>query len=251
MGRILITVLMVSVVAACGVKKETHQATLDALARCRAQLSEEARRKGTLEADLQAAKADSERTDAERLKLSRNMKATEAELAALRKQRDSAQKRLKAYQDLNNRFRSLIDTGRLQVEFRNGQMVLKLPAGVLFASGRANISRTGIEALTEILNILLPFQDRRFMIAGHTDNVKIRGRRFASNWHLSTARAVSIVRFMIQAGFSPKNLSAAGFGEYDPVATNETPEGRQQNRRIEIILVPDLSELPNLTADPS
>ena len=258
MSRIMFTVLLVSIAAGCGVKKETHQSTLDALARCRGDLSSESKEKSKkgaklsqLEKDLQAAEAERARTSKAQRKLYKSMKASQAELEALRKQRDAAQKRLSAYRDLNNRFRSLVDTGRLQVSFRNGQMVLKLPAGVLFASAKANLSRTGTEALTEILNVLLPVKDRRFMIAGHTDNQRIRGRRFASNWHLSTARAVSIVRFMVKAGFPSKNLSAAGFGEYDPVTDNSTPEGRQQNRRIEIILVPDLSELPNLAVEPS
>ncbi|MEO1175125.1 MAG: OmpA family protein, partial [Myxococcota bacterium] len=90
-------------------------------------------------------------------------------------------------------------------------------------------------------------RDRRFLIAGHTDDQRIRTKRFPNNWHLSTARAVSVLEFFVDQGFTPNNLAAAGYGEFSPVAPNDSKENRALNRRIEIILVPDLSELPNLT----
>jgi chemotaxis protein MotB len=126
-------------------------------------------------------------------------------------------------------------------------MVLKLPSGILFASGQADLSKPGQQALTEVTNILLEFKDRRFVIAGHTDTVPIKSRKFKDNWDLSTNRALSVVQFMVAAGFPAKNLAASGYGEFDPVAPNDTEENKQLNRRIEIILVPDLSELPTLT----
>src|SRR5690606_10778419 len=132
----------------------------------------------------------------------------------------------------NQRFRALVDTGKLTVAFRNGQMVLELPSEVLFASGEAKLRSAGETALAEVLDVLGPFKDRRFLIAGHTDNVRIRSRVFKNNWYLSTARAVSVVEFMIEAGFEAKNLAAAGHGEFDPVAPNDTAENRQRNRRI-------------------
>ena len=87
------------------------------------------------------------------------------------------------------------------------------------------------------------------MVAGHTDNQPIRTAEFKNNWFLSTARANSVVQFMIKQGFPAKNLAAAGYGEFDPVAKNDTDDNRELNRRIEIILVPNLEELPSLTGD--
>ena len=84
-------------------------------------------------------------------------------------------------------------------------------------------------------------------IAGHTDNVPIKSRSFKNNWYLSTARAISVLEFMVGAGFSVKNLAATGYGAEDPVQPNDTEAGKEQNRRIEIILVPNLEELPSLT----
>jgi chemotaxis protein MotB len=250
----------VSITAGCGVKKSTHQAALNELASTQGELATVRQDRDQIQARLDQLEAELSSMAAEKAKLSaadrakiarlvQDMQATEAELLELRAQRDRANERLAAFREINERFRALVDTGKLEIEFRNGQMTLKLPSGVLFASAQATLSRTGQAALQEILDVLSEFKDRRFMIAGHTDNVAIRSRRFKNNWDLSTARAVSVLEYMIAAGFDPNNLAAAGYGEFDPVAPNDTDEGRQLNRRIEIILVPDLSELPNLTLD--
>jgi chemotaxis protein MotB len=237
---VLMSLLAVAAVAGCGVKKEVHQKALDDLSATQAELSKTKKERDDLKNQLGM-------TEEERGRLAKGKEASEAELAELRKQRESAEKRLAAFRDLKKRFAKLVDTGKLEVGFRNGQMVLKLPSGILFASGQADLSKTGQQALTEVTNILLEFKDRRFVIAGHTDNVPIKSRKFKDNWDLSTNRALSVVQFMVAAGFPAKNLAASGYGEFDPVAPNDTEENKQLNRRIEIILVPDLSELPTLT----
>jgi chemotaxis protein MotB len=175
--------------------------------------------------------------------------ATQSELAELRRQKEAAEKRIAAYKALQDKFRALVDTGKLQVVFRNGQMTLKLPSGILFPSGSARLSKDGEKALADVVNVLMQFKDRRFVVAGHTDNQPIKTAEFPNNWYLSTARANSVVQFMIKQQFPAKSLGAAGYGEFDPVADNSTEAGREQNRRIEIILVPNLEELPSLTGD--
>jgi len=175
--------------------------------------------------------------------------ATEAELAELRRQKEAAEKRIAAYKALQDKFRALVDTGKLQVAFRNGQMTLKLPSGILFPSGSAELSKGGQAALADVVKILVQFKDRRFVVAGHTDNQPIKTREFPNNWYLSTARANSVVQFMLAQGFPAKNVAAAGYGEFDPVAPNDNEAGREQNRRIEILFVPNLEELPSLTGD--
>ena len=244
-------------ITACGVKKETHQKVLDSLAATQAELDETRSERDRLRdenSNLTGDLSDKSKAEAEAAaraaKLAADMQATEAELLELRKQREAAEKRLAAFRELTQKFKALVDTGKLKVTYRNGQMVLELPSGVLFASGQAKLSRGGEAALQEILDVLAAFKDRRFMVAGHTDNVPIKSRKFRDNWALSTARAVSVVTYMVdKAGFSANNLAAAGYGEFSPVGDNSTDEGRAQNRRIEIILVPDLSELPNLEMD--
>jgi len=253
---------------ACGVNKEVHQKVLAELSKCQTDLSgaqskvaSQSSRIKNLETGLSNTRKELDKMSlADRKKalrigqLIKQMSTTasglEQQLRKLRKQNEMARARLKAYTELRSKLRALVDTGKLRVKFRNGQMVLELPSEVLFAPGRARLRRPGRQALGEVLKILLKFKDRRFMVAGHTDNVPVRGR-FKDNWHLSTARARTVVTRMIKAGFDPKNLVAAGYGEYDPVAKNDTKENRRLNRRIEIILIPDLSELPNLKAPSS
>ena len=83
-------------------------------------------------------------------------------------------------------------------------------------------------------------------MSGHTDNVPIKTSRFPSNWELSTARAVEVARLLVAGGMKPEVIGAAGYAEFDPVAQNDTPMNKALNRRIEIILEPNLSDLPNL-----
>ncbi|HEY0251151.1 MAG TPA: OmpA family protein [Kofleriaceae bacterium] len=199
------------------------------------------------EADLSRLQAEKAATDRELGKTQSEKAASEKELAELRRQKEAAEKRIAAYKQLQDKFRALVDTGKLQVVFRNGQMTLKLPSGILFPSGSAELSKDGQKALGDVTRILMEFNSRRFIVAGHTDDQPIKTAEFKNNWYLSTARANSVVQFMIKNNFPPKNLAASGYGEFDPVADNKTEAGREQNRRIEIILVPDLAELPSLT----
>jgi chemotaxis protein MotB len=258
--RILGVALALVLSGGCLVKKSTYEKALKHVSDLEGQLAEEQKQRLDREArikglegeldELRGEYATTNRTSSEELKrLAGEKAATQAELEELRKQRDAQEQRLAAYRQLQERFRSLVDSGKLQIGFRNGQMVVKLPSSILFPSGSAELSSAGQAALTEVTSALLDFKDRRFLVAGHTDNVPIHTRQFRNNWVLSTARAVTMVEFMIEHGMPPTQVAAAGYGEMDPVAPNDTAAGRELNRRIEIILVPNLSELPQLTVD--
>jgi chemotaxis protein MotB len=230
------------------VKKSTHQKALSENERLR---QEHALAQKTLidQIDVLQGKlvALDQSKQSEVTRLQGEKSATEKELIELRRQKEAAEKRIAAFKALQEKFRALVDTGKLQIAFRNGQMTLKLPSGILFPSASAELSKPGQVALGEVVKILLQFKDRRFVVAGHTDNQPIKTRAFANNWYLSTARANSVVQYMIKEAFPPGNLAAAGYGEFDPVAKNDTDQARELNRRIEIILVPNLEELPSLT----
>jgi chemotaxis protein MotB len=254
--RLTAVVLALSL-AAC-VKKSTYQKAVDENHRLEAELAANQKKLADTEQTLSARIKELESQlgvldettrskEAELGKVRGEKEATEAELAELRRQKEAAEKRIAAYKALQDKFRRLVDTGKLQVVFRNGQMTLKLPSGILFPSGSDRLSKDGEQALADVVKILMEFQDRRFIVAGHTDNQPIKTAQFPNNWYLSTARANSVVQYMIKQGFPPKSLSAAGYGEFDPVAANDTEKNREQNRRIEIILVPNLEELPSLT----
>jgi chemotaxis protein MotB len=169
------------------------------------------------------------------------------ELSAERADLDAAMRDFKA---IAARFQRLVDGGRLKVSFRRGRMVVDLPAQVLFASGSAELSKEGKKSLRAVARILRKVKGKRFIVAGHTDNVKIRRNPlFSSNWALSAARAVTVTEALVRFGIRPTNLVAAGYGPHDPVASNRKASGKQLNRRIEIILEPRLRELPDRLED--
>lgn len=259
--KVSLLAMVLGTAAACGVSKDKYNATLDELKKCQGDrdtcVSERDSQKAAYEkqvADL-TAERDAEkkaRTDIEAALagMEGNLSTTKKELEELRKARAEAEKRLAAFRELTAKFQKMIDSGKIKVQFRKGRMLVELPSGVLFASGKADLSKEGQAALAEVITVLKEFEDRNFMVAGHTDNVPpARSGKYKDNWELSTARAVTVTKFMIQQGMKPENLSAAGMGEHDPVADNATDEGKAQNRRIEIILVPNLEELPSMPSE--
>jgi chemotaxis protein MotB len=175
-----------------------------------------------------------------------DLSASREELETLRKQRSETEKRLAAFRDLTDKFQKMIDSGKLEVKVRNGVMLVALPAEVLFPSGSAALSRPGELAVMEVGVILKQLPKRRFMVVGHTDNLPVKSATYKDNWELSTARAVTVTQFLISVGLNPKMMMASGHGEHDPAATNKTKEGRDKNRRIEIVLMPEIEEMPPL-----
>jgi len=164
--------------------------------------------------------------------------------ADLSRRKTEADRRVAEFKNLLTRFKSLIDAGTLKVTISDGRMVLQLPTDVLFDSGSAKLSKQGLQAITEVTNILKEVSGRRYQVEGHTDNVPIHNPQYRSNWELAAARGLGVVRAMSDAGVDPQLVSAASYGEYHPTASNDDPAGRKENRRIEIIVVPNLSMLP-------
>jgi chemotaxis protein MotB len=166
----------------------------------------------------------------------------------LKEREKQAEARLKTFRTMLERFKNMIASGKLRVRIVKGRMVVELSENILFDSGKAELKAEGASALTEVAEVLKTIADRDFQITGHTDNIPIKTHKYPSNWELSAARAVTVARYLADKGVSSERLSAAGYAETQPVATNDTPEGRQQNRRIEIVLMPNLQELPDMSA---
>ena len=164
-------------------------------------------------------------------------------LASVEKQQKEAEARVAEFKSLIQRFKSLIDNGTLRVKMVDGRMVVSLGADILFPSGSAGLSPEGRKTLVDVAKILGGV-DRKYQIEGHTDNVPIRTAQFPSNWELASARAITVVETMIDAGVKPERVSAASFADSRPVQKNESFDGRKSNRRIEIVVLPDLSTLP-------
>ena len=132
------------------------------------------------------------------------------------------------------KLRTMIDSGSLTIKILNGRMVVTLPSDILFSSGSTRLSKKGQKTIAELAATLSTLKGRNFIVVGHTDSTPIRTERFASNWELSSARAVSVVKQLIRMGVEPSKLSAVGFGEYQAKYSNDTEEGRQKNRRVEL-----------------
>jgi chemotaxis protein MotB len=175
--------------------------------------------------------------------LSKALDDAKARLEELRKAQAAAEARAQLFQQFVQKFKKMIDAGQLKIATRNGRLVLQLPNDVLFDSGMTAIKPAGKDALVQVAQVLKTVAGRKFQVAGHTDNVPIQTARFPSNWELSTARALEVVRLLIAQGVDPRSLSAAGYGEFDPVAGNDSADGKAKNRRIEITLQPNLDEL--------
>ncbi len=179
--------------------------------------------------------------------LASDLAATKEREARLRKEQEAQRARMAKYRAVIEKFQALVSSGKLKIRIVRGRMVVELSSNILFPSGQARLKEEGEEALGELAGILTTIPDRDFQIAGHTDNVPMNSQRFKSNWELSTARAVTVVKFLQEAGVSPASLSASGYAEFQPASDNDSPEGKQQNRRIEIVLMPNLDELPDMT----
>jgi chemotaxis protein MotB len=199
-----------------------------------------------LRAQLNAMGADLGKLSTEASTLSSMLEESQSALATARDRQAAAEARDAIYRQLKERLRSMIESDKLSVRIVRGRMVIDLKQDILFPSARAKLSPLGEETLAKVAQALADFPDRSFQIEGHTDNVPMKSDRFPSNWELSTARAVAVVKLFIKRGMGADNLSAAGYGEHQPRADNASPEGQALNRRIEIIMLPDLQTLPDL-----
>jgi len=218
------------------------------------QLSSLEQQRKALDENLTASKADNAKLlsslEAKKGELNQRFADLSKENQALAQQvRDTEQakeaeiNKLKGtYDQLVGNLKDQINDGQIQITQLAGRLSVNMVDKILFNSGEANVKPEGEKVLLQVGAALKNVQEKAIRVEGHTDNVRIAEslrERFPSNWELSTARATAVVRYLQdKAGISPDHLIAAGYGEFRPVASNTTPEGRAQNRRIEIVLVP-------------
>lgn len=165
-------------------------------------------------------------------------------LEELSEREKQAKERIAEFSKLTERFQKLSQAGTLSVKIERGRMLVVLSSDVLFSSGSSRLSTEGEVAIEQVVQVLKQIPDKDFQIEGHTDNVPIKTARFASNWELASARAISVLNTMLNWGLPSERVSVASFGDTKPIVSNETAEGKAVNRRIELVVVPDLSLLP-------
>jgi len=186
--------------------------------------------KGTLQEQTAA-------LEKEKSLLQEQIAALEKEKAALEA---NSQQRQSQYDALVKKLSAEVEQGQLQVRQYKNMLSVDVAEKIFFDSGRAELKESGKEVLAKVGEALKSYEDKVIRVVGYTDNVPIAKsmqRIYPTNWELSVARATNVVRFLQDAGVPPERMVAAGRGEFSPVAPNDTAEGRQKNRRIEIMLI--------------
>ncbi len=186
--------------------------------------------------------------------------AKDAEIMSLRSEMDGLEKALSVSQveklealerskNLEGQLEALAAREKLLLEEQVENRVLRLPDRVLFHSGQVSIRKSGKLLLDRVANVLKQYPDHEIRIEGHTDDRAIKPvlqTKYPTNWELSASRATAVVRYLTKKhGLSPTRMAAVGRGEHNPVATNDTPRGREANRRVELHIakVPTFEEL--------
>lgn len=240
MNRWILGAVAASVLAGCGIKEEVYNRDVGAL---KDQVSALEGEKGACVKERDRNAGERDRLKDELAILGKDKSALSAEhqkaLARMEELRQQAERRKAKMAELKARLQSMVAAGQLKIRTDKGRMIVEMAEKVLFDTGKYKLKAEGLEALAQLTGILRTLEGRAFQVAGHTDDVGSD----EMNWTLSLNRAREVVLYMIEMGMAPDRLSAAGYGKYAPVAANETPEGKAQNRRIEIILVPNLEEL--------
>ena len=171
-----------------------------------------------------------------------NLKRLQQERAALLKAKTDEVARLKnTYEKLVTEMKNEIKKGEITITALKDKLTFTIVDHVLFSSGSVNIKKSGREVLTRAYDIIKGLQDKNIQVSGHTDNVPIGSqlrKLYKDNWDLSVSRATHVARYLQSRGINPERLSASGYSKYRPMASNDTREGRAQNRRIEIVLTP-------------
>lgn len=204
-------------------------------------------------AKLQKQAADLEANSARIAKEREQLRQEQARLAATLEQERIAKeeeiKRLtRTQEELSKSLQDEISKGNITIQQVRDRLTINMVDRVLFDSGQAQVKPAGAKVLKQVSDVLKTVTDKQIRIEGHTDNVPISSKlqdRYKTNWELSTARATTVVRYLIdQGGVDRQYLSAVGYADTQPLASNDTEEGRSSNRRIEIVLYPkDLKEI--------
>lgn len=180
----------------------------------------------------------------QRAELAQQNAAIQQQVGTLEQQKAAllaaSQQRQQQYDALVLGLSKEVEKGQLQVRQYQNMLSVDLTEQIFFDSGRAKLKAGGKEVLQKVGDALKGYENKIIRVVGHTDNVPIAKSlqdTFPTNWELSVARATNVVRFLQEVGIPPERMVPSGRAEYDPVAENDTPEGRQKNRRIEIMLI--------------
>ena len=258
--RSVVAIFSLALVA-CGYSQEEWDQKVRENESLRDQLTTQRQAHKKCEADYAAALQQIDELKRQLTERGVNLENMSASLAEQRKALEEYARRTEQLDQIRKRFevlqqklQKLTNLG-LQVEVRNNRMMIRLPGDVLFDSGSDKLKKEGTDILLQVAEVIRTDSDlakRNFQVAGHTDSKPLLGGRFQDNWGLSAMRARSVLVLLTTptekggGGLKPSNWSASGYADTDPVSTNETDDGRQKNRRVELVVQPDVEEMLNL-----
>jgi chemotaxis protein MotB len=223
--------------AACGVSKDEFAAQQRDAQQFRQQYQSEAEKTAALEKKV--ADQEQQLTAAQQKLTVRDQEIAKlrSDAAKLEEEKGALAAKSAEYEQLTASLKGQIQSGQVEISELRGKMTVKLKDKVLFASGSTALNKEGRAALDAVAEAFKDLRGKNVLVAGYTDDVPTGTRSgFKDNWDLSTARAVTVVRYLQSKGVAPGILGALGFSEYRPLAGNDSTEGRSQNRRIEIAL---------------
>jgi chemotaxis protein MotB len=263
-------VLMALLATGCGYSEDEWQAQLAKYGQLNGQYQREKQTREQTQAELAAAMervaslesklaqmgVDVKTLSTEKQRLSSTLDETTRALEEYKARAAQLEKIKARFEQLRTKLQKLTNLG-LKVQIRHNRMVISLPGDVLFASGQDKLKEEGTNVLVAVADVIRKDPQlfaRYFQIAGHTDNKPLAGGNFKDNWGLSAMRARQVLVFLISPSdakggggqLDATRLHAAGYGETDPIADNTTDEGRQSNRRVELVLMPDVEEMLDL-----
>ena len=161
-------------------------------------------------------------------------------LENMNKEKEKALNELSRQADqIENQLRAEIENGEITLKRYKTKTIINIDNSILFDSGQAMLKKKVRKSLVKIARAINKYPENNIQIEGHTDNVPIHTERFPSNWELSSARALAVLRFFVdQTDMDPRKLSAVGYGEYHPLAPNDTKDNKRINRRVDIVILP-------------
>jgi chemotaxis protein MotB len=234
-------------------ERQKAQADLDVALKQIADLKDQLQKMGV---SLDTINQKLEQTGTANQQLSKSVEELQRALKEYQERAAQLERIKQRFELLRAKLQKLTDLG-LKVEIRRNRMVIRLPGDVLFASGDDKLSKEGdkvLDAVADVIRNDKQLAGRYFQVAGHTDNKPLKGGRFGDNWGLSGMRARQVLLYLVApvdakeggGGLTPERLHVAGYGDTDPVAKNDTDDGRKQNRRVELVLMPDVEEMLDL-----
>jgi chemotaxis protein MotB len=237
MRNLALAALSLMVATACGVSKDEFAAQQRDAAQYKTKLQAESEKSAALEAKAGALAKELEEAKGREAAQAQRVAALEASSAQLEQEKGALQAKSAQYEQLTSSLQGQIASGQVEISELRGKMTVKLKDKVLFASGSTSLGKEGRGALDAVAEAFKDLKGKNVVVAGYTDDVPTGAKSgFADNWDLSTARAVTVVRYLQSKGVSPAILGAMGFSEFRPLAPNDSAQARSQNRRIEIAL---------------